>query len=73
MNKFAAFVTTTMFMLNQRLENKDKGATMVEYGIMVALIAAVSIALIVILGDQVKAGFDKIADALAGPTGVANP
>ncbi len=35
----------------------ESGATMVEYGIMVALIAAVCIVLISTLGEQ---GFDRV-------------
>lgn len=69
MNKFAAFVTTTMFMLNQRLENKDKGATMVEYGLLVALIALVAIAGVTAVGNDLKSFFDGIGDKLTPVAG----
>lgn len=42
----------------------DEGATMVEYGIMVALIAAVSITVIGLLGQQVLNAFTKVNTAL---------
>ncbi|MFP4614559.1 MAG: Flp family type IVb pilin [Thiohalorhabdus sp.] len=37
---------------------------MVEYAIMVALIAVVAIATVVTLGDEVEAAFDNIATTL---------
>jgi pilus assembly protein Flp/PilA len=45
------------------LRNED-GATAVEYGIMVALIAAVIVAVVGILGGQVQAAFQTVVDAL---------
>jgi pilus assembly protein Flp/PilA len=42
----------------------DEGATMVEYGIMVALIAAVCITLIVTLGGQVSSAFSSVNNGL---------
>lgn len=38
----------------------DDGATMVEYGIMVALIAAVCIVLISTLGGKVSTAFNSV-------------
>jgi pilus assembly protein Flp/PilA len=38
----------------------DEGATMVEYGIMVALIAAVSIAVVKVLGTNVSSAFNNV-------------
>ena len=49
------------YMQNLRfLAREDRGATMVEYGIMVALIAAVAIATIVILGQDVNTAFETV-------------
>ncbi|MGI8707823.1 MAG: Flp family type IVb pilin [Actinomycetota bacterium] len=42
----------------------EKGATAVEYGIMVALIAAVIIAVVTALGIEVQAAFQSVVDAL---------
>ena len=44
----------------------ERGATAVEYGILVALIAAVIIGTVVILGGQIKAAFQTIVTALGG-------
>jgi pilus assembly protein Flp/PilA len=45
--------------------NKEKGATMVEYAIMLALIAVVSIAMIKILGQQVNNTFSTISSSMS--------
>lgn len=42
----------------------DSGATMVEYGIMVALIAAVCIGAVQILGGKVNTAFGNVNTAL---------
>jgi pilus assembly protein Flp/PilA len=47
----------------QELANED-GATAVEYGIMVALIAAVIILVVQALGLEVQAAFQAVVDAL---------
>lgn len=47
-----------------RLLKNDDGATMVEYGIMVALIAAVCITLIATLGGQVSSAFTSVNNGL---------
>jgi pilus assembly protein Flp/PilA len=42
----------------------EKGATMVEYGLMVALIAAVCIAAVTAIGTGVNAAFEQVKDAV---------
>jgi len=42
----------------------DEGATMVEYGIMVALIAAVCIAIVGTLGKSVNQAFANVNSSL---------
>jgi pilus assembly protein Flp/PilA len=42
----------------------DEGATAVEYGLLVALIAAVIVGIVTILGGQIAAAFQTIVDAL---------
>ncbi|HEV3154088.1 MAG TPA: Flp family type IVb pilin [Candidatus Baltobacteraceae bacterium] len=44
----------------KRLIADESGATMVEYGIMVALIAAVCIVLISTLGKNVSSAFSSV-------------
>lgn len=50
-------------MLSAMLRD-DEGATMVEYGVIVALIAAVCIAIVVTLGQQVNAAFTAVSSKL---------
>ncbi len=49
----------------------EKGATAVEYGIMVALIAAVIVVIVTALGGSVQGAFDKVCDAIT--TGGCTP
>lgn len=44
----------------------ERGATAVEYGIMVALIAAVIVTIVATLGTQVQAAFCTVVEALGG-------
>jgi len=44
--------------------NRQKGATMVEYAIMVALIAVVAIAAVSLLGTNVSGTFNSVAGSL---------
>lgn len=41
--------------------NKERGASLVEYGILVALIAAIAIGAVTTLGTRVTAAFTGIA------------
>ena len=46
------------------LRKREEGQALVEYGILVALIAVVVIATVVILGKQISSAFQSIVDAL---------
>lgn len=48
---------------------KEQGATMVEYAIMVALIAVVSIGIITTLGENVSTTFDTVNNSISGMNG----
>jgi pilus assembly protein Flp/PilA len=48
----------------QELKNEDRGATAVEYGIMVALIAAVIIAVVKVVGGKSSNAFESVNGAL---------
>lgn len=50
-------------LLNAR-RDEEKGATAVEYGLLVALIAAVIIGTVVILGGQINTAFTSISSRL---------
>jgi len=45
----------------------DKGASAVEYGLLVALIAAVVVGAVTLLGGNLKATFDYIATIVLKP------
>jgi pilus assembly protein Flp/PilA len=47
-----------------RLRRDEKGATAVEYGIMVALIAVVIIIAVTLLGDNLKTMFNNVAGSV---------
>lgn len=46
--------------LQTRLESDERGATAVEYGMLVALIAAVIIGTVILLGGKINDAFDAI-------------
>jgi pilus assembly protein Flp/PilA len=46
--------------------NNDKGATMVEYALMVALIAVVCIAAVSMLGGNAKDKFSQVGASIGG-------
>jgi len=58
MLRYIAKFQTAMFA------KKDQGATAVEYGLMVALIAAVIVVVVALLGNQVKNAFTTVSDAI---------
>lgn len=55
-------------MLSLRLSTEERGATAVEYGLMVALIAVVIIGAVTLLGDNLVAIFNDVADSVGGAT-----
>ena len=57
-----------MNAIMQFLKEED-GAAAVEYGLLVALIAAVIVTVVATLGTRVKAGFTTVCTALTGGSG----
>lgn len=55
---------TKLFVRAQCGLAKDDGATAVEYGIMVAAIAAVIVAIVITLGDQINTAFTNVSTAI---------
>ena len=55
-----ATIVTLYSLAEERLEREEKGATAVEYGLMVGLIAVVIIAAVTLLGQDLKALFESI-------------
>ncbi|MFH5824268.1 Flp family type IVb pilin [Georgenia sp. AZ-5] len=65
MNRAAAYLLSTLHIVQGRFEDrKDRGATAVEYGLMVGLIAVVIIAIVATLGEQLAALFQGVSDEL---------
>jgi pilus assembly protein Flp/PilA len=52
--------------LSAALRRDDRGATAVEYGLLVALIAAVIVTVVFTLGQQISTAFQNVSDAIAG-------
>jgi pilus assembly protein Flp/PilA len=50
--------------ISDRFDNRERGATAVEYGLMVGLIAAVVIGVVMALGGQLEGVFDGVSDQL---------
>lgn len=47
-----------------RIRHGENGATAVEYGIMVALIAAVIVAVVLVLGQEINDAFQTVVDKI---------
>ncbi|MDD5250370.1 MAG: Flp family type IVb pilin [Rhodocyclaceae bacterium] len=52
-----------------RFVREDEGVTMVEYGLIAALIAIVCIVAITAVGTNLNDVFNKVKDCLASPIG----
>jgi pilus assembly protein Flp/PilA len=50
--------------VKDRLTREEKGATMVEYGIMVAFIAVLVMAAVLVLGPKIAALFTSVSNAI---------
>jgi pilus assembly protein Flp/PilA len=51
-------------IMGAKIERDEEGATAVEYGLMVALIAIVIITAVTLLGNNLSTLFDSIANEL---------
>jgi pilus assembly protein Flp/PilA len=61
---FQGAIAMKKFVKN--LIRREEGATMVEYGLVAALIAVVALGAVTAVGTSVTAIFNQIATALAG-------
>ena len=55
-----------MFAKLRKWTEDQRGASMVEYALLVVLIAIIAIIAIQIAGEQVSGAFSTVADGLAG-------
>lgn len=62
-NLYASLVSLVA-VAQDRIKREEKGATAVEYGLMVGLIAVAIIATVVLLGDKLDALFATVTAAL---------
>ena len=60
-------VSVYLFFANRFAGQKERGATAVEYGLLVALIAVVIIGAVGLLGTELTTLFGKATDALKKP------
>jgi len=60
------FLTLQMLRgdLAARLNSDEEGATAVEYGLLVALIAAVIVGVVATLGTEIQGAFQTVVDAM---------
>ncbi len=65
LNPYQTLATLIAFA-ETRLRRDEKGATAVEYGLMVGLIAVVIIAAVALLGTQLNGLFETIGTKLGG-------
>jgi pilus assembly protein Flp/PilA len=63
LNTYATLVSLVAFA-QDRLKRDEKGATAVEYGLMVGLIAVAIIGAVTFLGEELEGLFTDITDAL---------
>ncbi|MEU0885606.1 Flp family type IVb pilin [Lentzea sp. NPDC005914] len=52
--------------ISSRFDERERGATAVEYGLMVGLIAVAVIGVVMTLGGQLQGLFDGVSDQLPG-------
>jgi pilus assembly protein Flp/PilA len=64
MNALISTLTSVFHTVHARITSEEKGATMVEYGIMVAFIAVLVMAAVIILGPQIAGLFTSVSAAL---------
>ncbi|SNS09166.1 pilus assembly protein Flp/PilA [Geodermatophilus saharensis] len=67
-NPLAAVVTLYSFV-EDRVKREEKGATAVEYGLLVGLIAVAIIATLLLLGPQLDQLFTKVLGGLQKANG----
>jgi len=67
MTRAVVYLYTLLDLMQQRFEDrKERGATAVEYGLLVGLIAVVIIVAVTALGGQLRTLFQNIVTGLGG-------
>jgi pilus assembly protein Flp/PilA len=55
-----------MYSVIDRFRREEEGAALVEYGMLVGLIAVICVVAVTTLGTEVSTAFSNIASSLAG-------
>lgn len=63
-----AFLADAKSTIKSRMNRDETGATAVEYGIMVALIAVAIIAMVTLVGGNLTTTFEQVACNVGGGT-----
>lgn len=63
----SAYLSALVHVITGKLTKSERGATAVEYGIMVALIAVVIIAAVTTLGGNLSGLFNYVGGEVAAP------
>ena len=58
------FLRPIVWLQTRLAEERERGATAVEYGMLVALIAAFLVAVVILLRDAIAGAFQSVVDAL---------
>ena len=58
------FIVLQSFVADRVEKANDRGATAVEYGLLVALIAAVIVATVALLGTRINTAFQTVLTAI---------
>ncbi len=58
------YVVYIQNLISQPLYRDDRGASAVEYGLLVALIAAVIVTAVTLIGTNLTSVFNKVANAI---------
>lgn len=53
-------------LLNELVAEREEGQGLVEYALIIVLVAIVVIAALTLLGDQISSVFSRISDTLSG-------
>jgi pilus assembly protein Flp/PilA len=65
MTKMYAALFTVRAWVEARMDvDRERGATMIEYGLLAGLVSIAALAALQVIGPDLKAIFDKVAAAL---------
>ena len=66
---FLASLMSFFAITKKRVVGDERGATAVEYGLIIGLIAVAVIAVLIFLGPQIAGLFQQVSDAIPGGNG----